>query len=218
MNYIFIDLEMNDVVDRKDTCKKEIIQIGAVKYNKYLKEIDSFSILIKPRYNDILKDITSLTGITNEKVSDANYLEDELDKFLDFCGDDYRIISWSNNDYYQIKRETEFKNIKSDRLKYMLKHWFDFQYEFGKMLDIGKGHRASLGVALSITGNSFRGKQHDALSDARNTAFLYKISRNKKAFSESYKDVARMFFPKEEGFTIKDLIGEDVLNNLKLGD
>jgi len=62
----------------------EIIEIGAVKVIKG-KAIDKFSTLVKPRRN-ITKDITDVTGITNEMVSDApkiNSVISELKEFID---------------------------------------------------------------------------------------------------------------------------------------
>ena len=49
--------------------KKEIIQIGALKFNKNYKILDKLNLYVRPRYNPVLsKYIKNLTGITQKKL------------------------------------------------------------------------------------------------------------------------------------------------------
>ena len=54
---------------RKAWQKKEIIQIGAIKFDKNYKIIDRLNLYVKPKFNPILSDhIKNLTGINQEKL------------------------------------------------------------------------------------------------------------------------------------------------------
>ena len=215
INYIFLDLEMNDVLDKSIELRNEIIQFGAIKYDNKFNELERFNKLIKPKHNGIVDKITLLTGITNKDVENAIDFKEGMSQFLDFCGDDYKIIVWSENDYRQFKKECDYKNFEDERLKYMYKHWLDFQRQFCKMIGLNKEHRISLTLALSLANCEFKGKQHDALFDAKNTAYLYKISRNKENFKMKYDNINEILFPKEEKVTIGSLLGEDMLNSIR---
>ena len=58
----------------------------------------------------------------------------------------------------------------------------DFQNEY--IVKLGLGRVVSLEKALNYAGIEFRGKQHDALDDAKNTADLFKIIRDNSLFEE----------------------------------
>ena len=76
--YVILDLEWtswkgnhcgNNQEKRKSWQKKEIIQIGAVKFDKNYKIIDKLNIYVKPMFNPILSDyIKNLTGISQKKL------------------------------------------------------------------------------------------------------------------------------------------------------
>ena len=74
--FVIIDLEWTSWKEnynkRKDTFnrrkvwqKKEIIQIGAIRFNKYYKILDTLNLYVKPKFNPILSNyIIKLTGIS----------------------------------------------------------------------------------------------------------------------------------------------------------
>ncbi len=79
--YVVIDLETTGLSSEYD----EIIEIAGIRvYNG--KVIDTFDKLVKPN-NPIDSYITSLTGITNDMVADADSIETVLPKFLTFLDD-----------------------------------------------------------------------------------------------------------------------------------
>ena len=54
--------------------KKEIIQIGAIKFNKYYKILDSLNLYVKPLFNPILSNyIINLTNITNKLIEKKRF-------------------------------------------------------------------------------------------------------------------------------------------------
>lgn len=79
--YIVLDIETTGT----KPLESDIIEIGAV-YIENNEVKGKFNELVKP--NEIISEyITSITGITNEMVEDAEPLEIVLPKFLDFCKD-----------------------------------------------------------------------------------------------------------------------------------
>ena len=76
--FISFDLETTGL----DSNNNEIIEIAAVKFKggEYHSE---FSTLVKPKI-EIPKSITKITNITNSMVSNAPFIEEVLDDFINF--------------------------------------------------------------------------------------------------------------------------------------
>ena len=73
MNYVIIDLEWNGTYVKKvHGFFNEIIEIGAVKLDANMREIDRFQAIIKPAVSKKLtKLVTDLTSITDEELTDG---------------------------------------------------------------------------------------------------------------------------------------------------
>lgn len=213
MRYIILDLEMNPVDNKykeiRKKCKLEIIEIGAVMLDENLVEIDCYKTYVKPEYNtEIFKKYENLTGITTNMVVGAPHFERAFQEFFQWCeksGEEYRIYTWSENDYAQVKKEMKIKNyVMSEKEQEMMKEWYDFQKEFMKKLGL---HRAvALEKALEYAGIEFKGRQHDALFDARNTAELFALAQNEEEFTEKLKYVVDALKPKELSNSIGDMV------------
>lgn len=80
-SFVVFDIETTGL----DSFENEIIEIGALKV-KDSKVVDSFDHLIKPNH-PISDFITDLTGITNEMVENAESIEEVLEQFINFIGD-----------------------------------------------------------------------------------------------------------------------------------
>ena len=178
MNTIFVDLEMHPVARvfsrQFVTLKTETIEIGAVMLDEQLREIDSFKEYVHPDYsNKVYAKYQKLTGITTEMLAEADCFRQVFNHFCKWCGNDYIIYSWSDNDLCQLINECELKGIEyNNEIRYMFNHWKDFQAEFCSMLNM-QG-LLSLSNAVTIGGLDFSGRAHDGLIDARNTADLYR--------------------------------------------
>lgn len=96
--YVVFDLETTGLSNR--TCK--IIEIGAVKVLNG-KIIDKFSCMVNPEC-DIPEKITSLTGISNNDVKDANTIDVELKNFLDFSKDCTLVAHNASFDVYFLNK------------------------------------------------------------------------------------------------------------------
>ncbi len=212
MKHIVVDLEMNNIQrksEAREICRLETIEIGAVMLDDNLQEISSFRTYVKPEYNTgIEKKITRLTGITDSMVLNAPRFNEALHMFTDWCngtGDEVIIYAWSESDYTQISKEMFLKGYEvSEEEKSLLeREWLDFQHEFDSHM--GFERQVSLSMALDMAGIDFSGREHDALDDARNTAELLQVFRNKELFDTTLRKIKEFMEP-AAGSTIGDLI------------
>lgn len=216
MVHVFVDYEMNEIdkayKEQRCICKREIIEIGAVKLDESGKEIDSFTQYVKPQFGRITDYYAELTGITNEKVAEAPHFLEAMKRFYDWVGEEvYTIYSWSDSDSIQISKEAVLKNETDPRLERMLDNWVDYQVEFGRLLGIER--KVGLKDAVHAIGEQFEGRQHDALWDARNTADIYRMSLDREKFNMVMKPIVDLFHPqKQVGTTLGELFGSEFSN------
>lgn len=213
MKHIVIDLEMNPISRNSQVrrmCSREIIEIGAVMLDENLREISAFRTYVKPEYSDrIAGKISALTGIKYEMVENAPVFNDALRMFTKWClksEDEVTIYAWSESDYNQITKEVTTKEYKmsEDELSLLVNRWFDFQYEFDANLGFQK--KVSLKMALHMAGIDFSGREHDALDDARNTAELLQIFKDKKLFDNTLKKIKIAMEPTDIKSTLGSMI------------
>lgn len=195
--HIIVDFEMaRDTRKGREHQGSEIIQFGAVKLNDSYETVSEFSLYVKPGYLRIDEDIEALTGITNEMVAEAPAFAEALTMFLDWIGEDeIGMYSWSLTDYHQLHHESERKGLLDERVQRLLDSWVDFQEVFGK--ELGISHSLKLEYALKAANIDFEGKAHDGLTDARNTARLFVLSKDRESFEKAIAVIAEMFRPKK---------------------
>lgn len=208
MKYIFVDFEMNQIdnshQDVLKICKNEIIEIGAVKIDDTYQELDSFKTYVRPVITPVTDRITKLTGITNEMVDAAPEFAEAANKFIEWCLDADVIYAWSENDLRQFNKERELKEYDNPAVKKVIGRWKDFQKEFAKML--GTKRRIALSDAVFYLGEDFQGEEHDALWDARNTAAVFILSKDKEKFERIMAPIMNAYKPKQNmTYTIGDL-------------
>jgi len=181
---VVIDIEMC-VVQKEYQWKDypyehEIIQIGAVMMDEGYEITDEFSTYVCPQYGRIDHFIQELTGIGDKEIMEAPSLEEALDHMISWLsGYEVTFYSWSRTDYVQITREIQTKGMDEEKLAVLLdkEHWVDYQQTAGKRF--GKPWRMSLEDALMFAEVEPKGKQHDGLVDAKNTARLIaKMEKN----------------------------------------
>ena len=188
MHRIFVDLEMHpvsdDFPDRKNIFRFETIEIGAVMLNEQHEEISSFCEFVKPMYSkEILPRYSELTGITTQMLENASHFPEVLERFVQWCAGDCIVYSWSKTDLAQVKGECKQKGIEiSPELNAMFRGWRDFQKEFSRLVGFHRG--INLQDAVNLGGLDFDGRAHDGLVDARNTANLFRQTRDEKMFSK----------------------------------
>ncbi|MFV0254959.1 MAG: PolC-type DNA polymerase III [Erysipelotrichaceae bacterium] len=116
LDYIVFDLETTGLSAVND----EIIEFGAIKVRAGTV-VDSLQIFIKPQ-NPISDFISSMTGITNEMVSSANSFEQEVQRIIDFIGNDTLVAHNASFDFHFLNQalanihKTELNNNMIDTL------------------------------------------------------------------------------------------------------
>lgn len=211
MKHIVVDLEMNKVgkEHRNLGCTMETIEIGAIMLDDNFQEISSFRTYVKPEYNTRVTSVVSkLTGINYNMLINAPKFNEALKMFSNWCmgvDDDIKIYAWSTNDYKQVSKEIKLKHyeISSDESRVYLTEWNDFQEEFDTELGFDK--QVSLSLALDMAGIDFLGREHSALDDARNTAKLFHIFKDREMFDITLSKIAEAMKPTEFGTSLGSL-------------
>jgi len=105
MNYIILDMEWNQALDRSRVVQSpvllrgEVIQIGAVKTDESFNLIDKMKLNIAPKYyKKMNRHVEKITGITNEQLAAGEKFPEAFQRFKEWCGDDFRFITWGFDD------------------------------------------------------------------------------------------------------------------------
>ena len=176
MNYIVLDLEWNMPENGNNriwtpiTFNGEIIQIGAVKLNDNLDEIDEFNIKVKTVfYRKMNKRVEELTSITDADLENGKPFEDAVSMFREWCGDDSIMLTWGPSD-----KKILIENLIMHDMAYdWLPEDFDAQIMFD-LQETMEDRDFSLDYAFYYFG--LKGiKAHDALNDARDTAAVIRM-------------------------------------------
>ena len=126
--YVIVDLEMCNVSKgiKRDSYnwRNELIQIGAVIVDESLNITDEFMTLVSPEFGVVDNFIEKLTGISRKDVQGAPKFKEALEMFVSWLPNDAILVSWSENDENQIRKETEAKGIvvHKDNPKFSSKH------------------------------------------------------------------------------------------------
>lgn len=187
--YVIVDLEMCGVprgIKRESyNWGSELIQIGAVVVDESLEIVDEFMTHVCPEFGAIDAYIEKLTGISKNDVDGAPFVKEALEMFLQWLPQDAVLVSWSDNDEIQIRRETEAKGIAIENLGKYLDNWVDCQKTFGERMEAQKDYKLS--EALIIADIDYAEGEHDALVDAKNTAQLFiKMERESELILNPY--------------------------------
>lgn len=93
--YTILDFETTGLSYKKE----QVIEIGAVKLDKYMKPVSSFNILVKLEKEFLPEFITNLTGITKEDLDGASVDEYTALSMLEaFIGDDIVVAQFASFD------------------------------------------------------------------------------------------------------------------------
>lgn len=183
--YAVVDLEMCRVFDKggKDKFRwpRETIQIGAVLLNEKFEIVDEFVTYVSPQYGFIDKFINNLTGISGKDVVKAPSMKEALESFYKWLPADAKVVSWSNNDEIQIRREMEAKGIVIDGFDTVLENWIDCQKTFAEKMNNQRCYRLS--EALVVADINYEDGAHDGLVDAYNTALLFAKMEKEEVFT-----------------------------------
>lgn len=204
MNYVIIDLEFNNMreIDKyypnyynehpeyeNIKCPNEIIEIGAIKLDRTMKQMDTFKVYIKPEIFSVLNPrITEITGIETKDLDEGTNFYNAMEMFINFVGQDVIIGSWAKDDIAELIRNADYYNYK--KLDW-LKEYIDIQEYCTKVLAQKKP--ISLKNALDRFYIRINKDLHDALNDAVYTAEVFKrIYNDRIVKSYIIRDIINM--------------------------
>ena len=126
----------------------------------------SFQVLIKPKYyRHLNRRVSKLTGIKETRLKEEGIpFPEAWEKFRDFCGEDFRFMTWSMSDMPMLVDNMLLHGIDVSCLPVC----YDIQRVFGREI-MRSSTRYALDVAINILGEK-GDVAHDALHDAKNTA------------------------------------------------
>ncbi|QGQ99268.1 exonuclease domain-containing protein [Paenibacillus psychroresistens] len=190
MDYIIMDIEFNGRKFASDL-PMEVIEIGAVRLNSSLQQIDEFSALIKPVYFSKLNSfIKQKTGIPQEEIDLASSFPKVMNDFMVWLNqsDSHLFLTWGGEDLKRIIYDTRMHKL--DDSFWMTVHYYDLLKGFVryKKLKNDVSVESAL-IELEIVAN---GSAHRALDDARMTSDVFlKIFNEldfelKQQFKDSY--------------------------------
>lgn len=191
MNYIVLDMEWNQKIKGKPRVRfpvllnGEIIQIGAVKLDEEFSVIDTFKIMVSPKYYTQMHEVVSeITKITAEDLKYGFPFKVAFDHFKKWCGNEFSFITWGFDDVNMLKDNMLLHKMDTE--------WLPITYNLQVIFDnqITKEHRQiSLKTAMEMVQETAL-TAHDALNDAKNTACICKHLDMKKGLTE-YEDARK---------------------------
>lgn len=187
MGFVIIDLEFNNLREitkyipsfyqeytqlGNTIIENEIIEIGAVKLDRYMNKIDELKLYIKPAIFKILNPkIASMTGITQESINRGVEFSEAMNVFKDFVGEQDIICTWSKNDIVEIIVNAKYH--KYDQIDW-LNEYLDIQEYCTGVL----AHKKSISLKNALQELKIKvednNKLHDALNDAEYTSKVFK--------------------------------------------
>lgn len=173
MNYIVLDMEWNQPFNMKSMVKKplmlhgEIVQIGAVKLDENYHILDTFKIMVSPKYYTRMhKKVSKLTKITTEELQYGFPFPVAFKHFKNWCGEEFAFLTWGPDDIDMLRDNMILHEMNTE--------WIPNTYNIQVIFDdqIAKEKRqVSLSYAMEKIGEPAL-EAHDALNDARNTVCI----------------------------------------------
>ncbi len=175
MSIVFLDLEWNNAYSKfHKKFVNEIIEIGAVKLDEKLNEIDRIDIIIKSQItNKLCGRFKNLTNITNEEMRDGVPFHEGFKQFLNWCGKDFLTVTWSNSDLYAIIEN--FQLFYNKLPENCFETYLDLQRFYQSIIPTNNGNQVSLKTAAETLNISLDDiALHRASDDSAVTAEIFK--------------------------------------------
>lgn len=188
MKRIALDLELEQPNTNKQTpdsmlTRERIIQVGYVIFDDESGEVLEYqrNYIHTPNLK-LSAFIKELTGVTDEDIANGESLVTSMDRLRSLAvkhGANRKILTWGGGDQEAILNELPGGyEWKFGRSSLNVKHLYQLTREAQ-----GLNPSAGLRKALKSLGINFVGKPHDALTDAENTAIIFR-----KLYSNFKKD------------------------------
>lgn len=188
VDYIIMDIEFNG---RKFASElpMEVIEVGAVRLDESLKQIDEFSALIKPIYFARLNSfIRKKTGIPQEGIDQADRFPKVFADFIQWLkkSGDFLLLTWGNEDIKRIVLDTRMHKL--DDTFWMSVEYYDLLKGYLRYKEVKND--VSVEAALRELDIEIEGAAHRALDDARMTSEVFRKIHTHLNFDlkQQYKD------------------------------
>ncbi len=217
MTYIILDLEWNTALDKNSgKYVNEIIEIGAIKLNDKLKEVDRFSAFISSSLTKKLSGrFKDLTGISNEDMLSGRSFSEVMTAYQKWTGKNNVTLTWSNSDIYTLYDNynsflgltsipciTKYVDLQKYAQAYFLREGFDIS------------NQISLSNAADMLEIDYKTLElHRAVDDSNLTAMIFRKTFEKKFFKEFIVDTTKKDYYAK--LTFKPYIISDI-NNPKI--
>ncbi len=183
---ILIDFEATcwEKSERYKHTYSEIIEICAIAVDSSFEITNEFSELIKPALEPVLSEFCiKLTGISQQDIDNSRSFNEVFRSFDDWIANQkysnpknedksIKLIAWGNYDQILLRKNLFMNNYTGEVGKYY-KRFNNLQAKFQKFMHISEGN-CKLSKALSSIGETFEGKEHRGLDDAKNMLKVYK--------------------------------------------
>ena len=188
MCYIVLDLEWNQPFTFKMMIKKpiklygEIIQIGAVKLDDNFDIIDTFKIMVSPKYYKRMhRKVSKITKITEEELQYGFRFSVAFKHFKKWCGNDFCFFTWGPDDIPVLRDNMRIHKLDTE--------WIPNVYNIQAIFDnqITKENRQISLVGAMEKSCEIPLESHDALHDARNTVTVCKHLDMQKGIAEYHR-------------------------------
>jgi inhibitor of KinA sporulation pathway (predicted exonuclease) len=151
---------------------QEIIEIGAIKVNRFGEILGQFNRFVKPVMNPLLSRFCrQLTTIEQAIIDRAGTFPDVVEDFQEwagvFDGEEYLLCSWGGFDQRMLVQDCQLHKIESDWVAPHLN--VKKQYHEIKRWRNYKGLRK----VVELEGFEFTGTYHRGVSDAQNLAKVF---------------------------------------------
>ncbi|MDE6314262.1 MAG: exonuclease domain-containing protein [Lachnospiraceae bacterium] len=230
MEYIVLDLEWNQCPYGKDKENKklpfEIIEIGAVKLNSKRECVDKFSMLVKPTvYREFHYYTKNMLHLSMQDLKNQESFPVVMEKFLNWCGEDYIFCTWGSSDLMELQRNMEYHDMKP--LAEAPFKYYDIQKIYTMLFEDDKKVRRSLEYAVDrfdiLKTAAFHRAKEDAVYTGRIMQYIrlddmehhysidtYHRPKNKKSevyalFDNYSKYISREFASKEEAMADREV-------------
>ena len=111
MYYIVMDMEWNTAYSKKlGGFMNEIIEIGAVKLDETLREIDTFSVIIKSKVGKRLQSrVKTLTHLTNDDIANGISFQKAIMQFTAWLGTgENTFLTWGDGEIRTLSKTCEY--------------------------------------------------------------------------------------------------------------
>ncbi|MEE1010578.1 MAG: 3'-5' exonuclease [Acutalibacteraceae bacterium] len=176
MQFIVMDLEWNNTYAKKaNGYINEIIEIGAVKLDKDLETVDTFSCIIRSQIGKKLRGtVKRLTHLTNADINAGMPFTKAFSVFRKWIGNEETVIlTWGDGDIRVLL--DNFKYLNGIKVIPFLSTYCDLQKSFQKINNSSKGQQTGLLTAAEMVGiDPEMYIHHRALGDSMLTAEIFR--------------------------------------------